>query len=169
MADRLLGQGHPAELTIRFAQPHLELKIPLLQAFQTFIQAPREGSSAAAEGPDLTAEFVEQIVAAGAAGGHEWKEIRLGDRHQAKSGIKAAANTLEGGQRPHHEDQLNRQTKGLAIDQVVEIAGEFVDHVGREGWGEGLLQHQPHETAHRTHINATGDHSGRLQLLHQCR
>ena len=37
----------------------LELKISLLQAFQTFIQAPREGSSPAAEGPDLTAEFVE--------------------------------------------------------------------------------------------------------------
>ena len=53
LADRLLGQGHPTELTIRFAQPHLELKIPLLQAFQAFIQAPREGRSAAAEGPDL--------------------------------------------------------------------------------------------------------------------
>ncbi|CAI8329071.1 MAG: Uncharacterised protein [Cyanobium sp. ARS6] len=149
----MLCRDHASELTIRFARTDLQLQISLFEALKALIQAARNPDSPRTQRPHLTAEFVEQIIGAGSTGSHEGQQIGLGDPHQAKAGIKTATDTLKGRQCTHHEDQLNRQPERLAVDKVVEIAGQFVDHRGTERWSECVAQHQTNQTPYRTQIH----------------
>ena len=60
-----------------------------------------------------------------------------------------------------------RQSEGLAVHQLVQIAGQLVDHIGAEGRRKRVLKHQPDETSDRTQVDVSGDYSGCLHLFHQ--
>ena len=167
MARYLLGHGQTTQQPVRFTGSDLHLQVTLLNAGQAFLKAARNPQGAAAHLGRLATQLVNQVIGATAACGHQGKQVGAGDGNQAKAGIEAAAHPLEGGEGPHHEDQLRGQAKGLAIHQVVEIPRQLGQHVGIERGREGIGEHHPHQPPHRPRINARGNHSGRLQLAHQ--
>ena len=154
-------------MPVGFTQANLQLQIPLLKAFQAGIQAPRQCHSPRAQCTHLTAQLINQLVGAITAGSHEGKKLGLGDRHQAKAGIQGAANTFKGGEGAHHKNQINRQLKGLPVDQGIQIAREAIENIAREGRCQRVIKHHAHQAAHRTGIDVGADHPSGLQLLHQ--
>ena len=167
MTRHLLGHGKTTQQPVGFTGADLHLEVALLDAGQAFLQAAGNAEGAAAHLGRLAAQLVDQIVGATAACGHQGKQVGAGDGDQAKAGIEAAAHPLEGGEGPHHEDQLRGQAKGLAIHQVVEIPRQLGQHVGIERGRERIGEHHPHQPPHRARIDARGDHASRLQLGHQ--